>query len=246
VNTYNCRKIEDCGVGYLLKEGSMKPSLMKNNYALVVAAIFILGLGGCSQGGPGIKSPSLSSQAFLGSYQVSVNLNPPLVTIEQVKSSGLSPEALAGTDLIASAFPFRIRGAMSFVPSTATISVTMTNTSSTQNVSNVDVRIRSITDINITIQGDTPCCSVPGGIVTGGYFFLGTVNSGNGVTNDTWIFNNVTGDYRFNFDVYGDLPGFVECNLYDERSFGKVCAHCGLDRQRDDHLGRRQQYRGQV
>jgi len=173
---------------------------------LGLGLVFVLFLGGCSQGGPETKStaPSLPGHTLLGSYQAHVTLDPPTVSIEQVKPSDLSPQGLAGTDLIATAFPFQIRGSLSFDGITiATISVTMTNTSSAATLNSVDVRIRSITDLNITILGDTPVEDVPGGITPGGYFLLGTVNPNNGTANDTWVFQNVTSDYRFGFDVYG-------------------------------------------
>jgi hypothetical protein len=140
---------------------------MKAFFKFCILLIPIIALIGCSNGGNSPKSPSPSPQAqtLLGSFQANVSLDPPSISIEPINSSGLKNQGLADTDFINIKFPFQIRGSMSFAITTATISVTMTNTSSLATLNEVDVRIRSITDLGITISGDTPPKLVPGGIV---------------------------------------------------------------------------------
>jgi len=168
--------------------------------------IALIALVGCTNGGNSSKSPSPPNhaQTLLGSFQANVTLDPPSISIEPINSSGIKTQGLAITDLVDTKYPFQIKGSLSFSASTATISVKITNTSSSATLKNVDVRIRSITDLGISILGDTPAEPVPDGTVPGGYFLIGIVDQWGGIADDSWVFNNVSADYRFWFDVYGD------------------------------------------
>jgi hypothetical protein len=97
----------------------------------IIGLAFILILGGCSsKASPWLgQSSQPPSSTLLGSYEAHVTINPPTISFESVKPSDLNTQGLAITDLIAAAFPFKIRGSLSFAAGTATIAVTLTNTS---------------------------------------------------------------------------------------------------------------------
>lgn len=149
---------------------------------------------------------------LIGSYVAVVTLSDRRIEINPVENAGsnlsssLNPSVVAGEDLVASGFPFSIWGTLYYngVTKDAAIDFTVTGKHPEIALQRVDIRIRSITDPGITIDGDTPSGDV-GPIVPGGFKYIGTVPCCNGEKSiSSWQFHNVTGDYRFWFDVYGD------------------------------------------
>lgn len=140
---------------------------------------------------------------FLGAYEAVVSLADRRV---EIKSANLNSDIVAGENLVAGGFPFSIWGTLYYNAATkdAAIDFTVTNKHTEIALQRVDLRIRAITDPAIVIDGDTPSGDA-GSIVPGGFKLVGTVPCCNGAKNITsWQFHNVTADFRFWFDVYGD------------------------------------------
>lgn len=141
---------------------------------------------------------------LIGSYEAVVTLSDRRVEITPAQS--LNSTIVAGENLVASGFPFSIWGTLYYNAGTkdAAIDFTVTNKHPEIALQRVDLRVRAITDSGIVIVGDTPSGDV-GTIVPGGFKYVGTVPCSNGTKSiSSWQFQNVTGDYRFWFDVYGD------------------------------------------
>ncbi len=158
------------------------------------------------------KEKVVPGTELIGSYEASITLSDRRIEIKPIENvgtagrSGLSPAVVAGEDLVASGFPFSIWGTLYYnaVTKDAAIDFTVTGKHPEIALQRVDIRIRSITDPGIIIDGDTPSGDV-GTIVPGGFKYIGTVPCCNGTKSIiSWQFHNVTGDYRFWFDVYGD------------------------------------------
>ncbi len=166
-------------------------------YLLTITVVFLFPF--CDKD---LRKPSGNN--FLASFEAEVHLDEARITFNNISDRTLDMEGFGMYNLVEDGFPFRISGTLSYYSGVAEISVTVTNKSFEKNLIDVDCRIRYITDPSIIIAGDVPVGD-PGNIVPGGYFYIGNVSRGNNTALDVWVFNNVTSDFRFRFDVYGNI-----------------------------------------
>jgi len=173
----------------------------------LLAVMFLISVLSCQESEKVQEGINIPGKDLLGSFEAKVTLSDRRIEVKEITdSSALKPNVVAGEDIVASGFPFSIWGTLYYNDTTrdAAIDFTVTNKHPEIALQRFDLRIRAITDPGIIIIGDTPSGNV-GTIVPGGYKYVGTVPCANGTKGiSSWQFQNVTGDYRFWFDVYAD------------------------------------------